>query len=110
MVEPRELPVKEAISVPVFANGNIILLKETVCDAAMNAESQCCNPILFEHPEEFADNAPEGLLRQHVPHVDLAIECLQICKGLNIRPARAISSGECCLALHRRQTYGEGAD
>jgi tRNA-dihydrouridine synthase 1 len=68
--------VKEAVSVPVFANGNILThadiarcLAETGADAVMSAEGQLYNAALF------ATSSSGGL---HPRHADLALEYLDI--------------------------------
>lgn len=68
--------VKQAVSVPVFANGNILThadiarcLAETGADAVMSAEGQLYNPALFVP-------SPSGGL--HPRHADLALEYLDI--------------------------------
>ncbi|KAI0275462.1 Dus-domain-containing protein [Gloeopeniophorella convolvens] len=70
--------VKEAVSVPVFANGNILThsdiarcLVATGADAVMSAEGQLYNPALFVPAPE-----PSGGL--HPRHADLALEYLDI--------------------------------
>ena len=87
--------VKEAVSVPVFANGNILYhsdinrcLEATGADAVMSAEGNLYNPTLF------APNPP-GLAAYdsgfHFPHADLALEYLSIVKGLKTKtPLSAI--------------------
>jgi len=67
--------VKEAVSVPVFANGNILFysdieacLRATGCDAVMSAEGNLYNPAIF------VDRFPK--------HADLALEYLGIVKTL----------------------------
>ena len=71
--------MKEAVSVPVFANGNILThadiarcLAETGADAVMSAEGQLYNAALFAC-------SPSGGL--HPPHADLALEYLDIVSG-----------------------------
>jgi len=71
--------VKEAVSVPVFANGNILThadiarcLAETGADAVMSAEGQLYNAALFASSPS---PSPGGL---HPRHADLALEYLDI--------------------------------
>jgi tRNA-dihydrouridine synthase 1 len=70
--------VKEAVSVPVFANGNILsyadimrCLVETGADAVMSAEGQLYNVALFTP-------SPTKTGGLHPPHADLALEYLDI--------------------------------
>jgi len=69
--------VKEAVSVPVFANGNILYhadiqrcLDATGADAVMSAEGNLYNPAIF--------SSSPATLR----HADLALEYLDIVKSL----------------------------
>lgn len=71
--------MKEAVSVPVFANGNILThgdiarcLAETGADGVMSAEGQLYNAALFT-PSPASTTG--GL---HPPHADLALEYLDI--------------------------------
>jgi len=72
--------VKDAVSVPVFANGNILThadiercLTETGADAVMSAEGLLYNVALFMPSPTFLTSG--GL---HPPHADLALEYLDI--------------------------------
>jgi Dihydrouridine synthase (Dus) len=95
--------VKEAVSVPVFANGNILYysdilacLAATGADAVMSAEGNLYNPAIFlpstllpplgdlpldNLSEDFVD--PQILLTsEHLPHADLTLEYLSIVRSL----------------------------
>src|ERR1700761_5632549 len=70
--------VKEAVSVPVFANGNILFnsdikacLSYTGCDAVMSAEGNLYNPGIFSN--------------KHPMHADVALEYLNIVKSLQTK-------------------------
>lgn len=72
--------MKEAVSVPVFANGNILThaditrcLNETGADAVMSAEGQLYNVALFTPSPTSSTSG--GL---HPQHGDLALEYLDI--------------------------------
>ena len=88
--------MKEAVSVPVIANGNILFhsdiaacLAATRADAVMSAEGNLYNPALFlaaplaapdpALPAAWGLAAPTGL---HPPHTRLALEYLDIVAGL----------------------------
>jgi hypothetical protein len=92
--------VKAAVSVPVFANGNILYhsdipkcLAITGADAVMSAESQLYNAALFAP-------APPSLLPAsafdaglHPKHADLALEYLSIVRSLNTKTAPSAVKG-----------------
>lgn len=76
--------MKEAVSVPVFANGNILThadiarcLAETGADAVMSAEGQLYNVALF-----MPSQIPSTWGGLHPPHADLALEYLDIVSSL----------------------------
>ncbi|KAI5983307.1 dihydrouridine synthase-domain-containing protein [Pisolithus marmoratus] len=102
--------VKEAVSVPVFANGNISYwedvqrcLDETGADAVMSAEGQLYNPALFAPAASTVADASgittstltkrtygEGI---YVPHAELALEYLGIVKSLKTKTALSAVKG-----------------
>lgn len=85
--------VKEAVSVPVFANGNVLYqsdifdcLEATGVDGVMSAEGQLYNPALFNGLTSLYTPSPtnvnylsdEQILLRHPRHCDLALEYLDI--------------------------------
>jgi tRNA-dihydrouridine synthase 1 len=89
--------VKAAVSVPVFANGNILFhsdiaacLAYTGADAIMSAEGQLYNAALFTPADPRSPSFDTGL---HLPHADLALEYLSIVKGLKTRTSLSAVKG-----------------
>jgi len=93
--------VKEAVSIPVFANGNILYysdiarcLDATGADAVMSAEGNLYNPTLFTpySPASTSTAFPfDGGL--HLPHADLALEYLRIVQELKTRTPMSAVKG-----------------
>jgi tRNA-dihydrouridine synthase 1 len=89
--------VKDAVSVPVFANGNILFnsdiatcLEATGADAVMSAEGQLYNAALFAPASSLSASLDTGL---HLPHADLALEYLAIVKELKTRTSLSAVKG-----------------
>ncbi|KII88082.1 hypothetical protein PLICRDRAFT_125236 [Plicaturopsis crispa FD-325 SS-3] len=102
--------VKDAVSIPVFANGNILYhsdieecLIATGADAVMSAEGQLYNPALFApstHPHtpptaSSSTSLPPGssLTGLHPPHADLALEYLSVVRSQRTRTAMSAVKG-----------------
>ncbi|KAK2462456.1 hypothetical protein APHAL10511_005426 [Amanita phalloides] len=102
--------VKQAVSVPVFANGNILYqsdvttcLAATGADGVMSAEGQLYNAALFHglatdggripmSPENKEYLSNDFIFLRHPRHVDLALEYLDIVKRL--RTATTVSGAK----------------
>lgn len=89
--------VKEAVSVPVFANGNVLYhsdinrcLEATGADAVMSAEGNLYNPTLFAPNRPGLAAYDSGL---HLPHADLALEYLRIVKELKTKTSPSAVKG-----------------
>ncbi|KAJ3494227.1 hypothetical protein NLJ89_g10852 [Agrocybe chaxingu] len=111
--------VKEAVSVPVFANGNILYqediqrcLEETGCDGVMSAEGQLYNPALFaglgRSLEPGVYETDEEILRRQPRHADLALEYLEIVKEL--KTATSVSAIKGHLFKIMRPALGRETD
>lgn len=108
--------VKAAVSVPVFANGNILFhadidrcLAATGADAVMSAEGQLYNAALFasspspsssltssfSSPHPLTTTTPKYALTSgyHPPHCDLALEYLDIVRTIKTRTAFSAVKG-----------------
>ena len=95
--------MKEAVSVLVFANGNILYhsdidkcLRATGADAVMSAEGQLYNAALFA-PAQSASSLHSSPLAfdtgLHIPHTDLALEYLSIVQGLKTKTPMSAVKG-----------------
>ncbi|KAG8759526.1 hypothetical protein FRC11_001873 [Ceratobasidium sp. 423] len=87
--------VKQALKIPVFANGNILYpedvkacLEATGADGVMSAEANLYNPALFAGlpPDSTLETRPRD-------HTDLAIEYLEIVKELKTDTAPSAVKG-----------------
>ncbi|GJE89551.1 tRNA-dihydrouridine synthase family protein [Phanerochaete sordida] len=115
--------VKEAVSVPVIANGNILFhsdieacLAATGADAVMSAEGNLYNPALFlaASSSSLADPALPSTWcvasdgGAHLPHTRLALEYLAIVKGQKTRTKGSAVKGHLFKLL--RPALGRATD
>ncbi|KAI9474218.1 MAG: dihydrouridine synthase-domain-containing protein [Benjaminiella poitrasii] len=89
--------VKEAVSIPVVANGNILYhddflncLEFTGADAVMTAEGALYNPTIFDKSL--------GLMPPHA--YEVALEYLEICKALETKTSGGAIKGHLFKLLH----------
>ncbi|KAK7036023.1 tRNA-dihydrouridine synthase 1 [Favolaschia claudopus] len=108
--------VKENVSVPVFANGNILFqedieecLRQTGCDGVMSAEGVLYNPALFvglsspspsEPSTSTAQDTDVSLLQRHPHLTSLAKEYLTIVTTLRTATSASAVKGHLFKILH----------
>lgn len=90
------------MSVPVFANGNILFqsdietcLRETGADGVMSAEGQLYNAALFAPSSTVSSpcQSIEDIMTLHPPHADLALEYLSIVQSIKTKTSVSAIKG-----------------